>query len=109
VTTQPPNTGVTSKQLDSFILLKFNKKDKTTNLWQVNQSVTNNTAQPKSTFSTKTMLDNENGSEATPSSFKNEKNHVAAYLDKVMGANKYLSFVVNNLIYVIWENLFAQD
>jgi len=55
------------------------------------------------------MLESGNGGESTSSSFKIEKLHVAANLEKVMGANKYLSFVVNNLMYVLWESLFVQD
>ncbi len=107
--TQAANTGANNKRLDSFILLKFNKKEKTTNLWQVNQSITNAAAQQRSSFGAKTMLESGNGGESTSSSFKIEKLHVAANLEKVMGANKYLSFVVNNLMYVLWESLFVQD
>jgi hypothetical protein len=101
------------KQLDSFVLLKFNKKSKETDLWQVNR--VQQAANKKSTTGNNVSRSFESGGSTVgsggevSSSFKNEKFYAANNLEKVMGSNKYLSFVVNNLMYVLWESLFIQD
>lgn len=108
------------RQLDSFVLLKFNKKTRETDLWQVNRVQQNANKKPNSQVvagglsrgfdgGSGATLSGAGVSESVSNSFKNDKFYVAANLERVMGSNKYLSFVVNNLMYVLWESLFIHD
>lgn len=102
-TSHPSSPQKNEKHLDSFVLLKFNLGEKNTDLWQVNR-VKGSAKVPESKFQQKDMTSSE-----MPKASKSEKLHVAANLEKVTGSNKYLSFVVNNLMHVLWESLFTQN
>ena len=91
------------KKLYSFVLLKFDKKEKTTQLLQV-ERVHHSCYQNQKTPISKGIGENL----SSDMSLIKDKSQ-AATLEKVLGSNKYLSFVVNNLIYVLWESMFLQS
>ena len=101
------NAEPASQKLESFVLLKFDKKRQTSHLWQVNR-VDQKANQQKNTsmsLASAVRIASDNNTSLlgdTASSFKKEQ----FYMNKSAGSNRYLSFVVNNLMYVIWETLF---
>lgn len=98
------STSSEEKKLYSFVLLKFDKKEKTTQLLQV-ERVHHSCYQNQKTPISKGIGENL----SNDMSFLKDKSLMAATLEKVMGSNKYLSFIVNNLIYVVWESMFLQS
>ena len=81
------NNSNSEKQLNSFILLKFDKINKMTHLWQINRIIQQQQSASENSIS---------GSVKYSSYSKTS-------------SNKYLSFVINNLMYVLWEGLFSNN
>lgn len=91
----------TDKQLNSFILLKFDKINKMSHLWQINRIVqpSNPVNEMDATYSS--------GSSALSTTTVPGSNVAATTKSLKIGSNKYLSFAINNLMFVLWEGLFS--
>ena len=77
------------RQLNSFILIKFDKVNKMTHLWQINRIF---------------QQDQQNIAKAT-----DFIDATVNTLTRKISSNKYLSFTINNLMFVLWEGLFSSS
>ena len=104
------NESLNIKQLNSFALLKFNNSNKSVKLMQINrrqeqeQRISQQCSLLKRANETKSS-ENLNTSSDVASSIKSDDSIV----EENLHLNAHLSFVVNNLMFVLWEGLFFSN